>query len=176
MQMFVLWQKLSTQVWWKVKRNIFLIHTDFTVVKWCLSLWIYGWLGRIQWNFITWKRRFIQSLKYADYVLAKRVCKDFEIKNLGEYHDSYAESNTLLLAYVFENFWNMCLEIYDLHPAKFLSTPGLAWQTALKKAKIKLNYLTDIDMLLMLEKGITEGICHSIYWYAKASNKWLSWK
>ena len=55
----------------------------------------------------------------------KRVCKDFEIKNLGEYHDLYVKSNTLLLADVFENFRNMCLEIYELSPVKFLSAPGL---------------------------------------------------
>ena len=65
----------------------------------------------------------------------KRVCKDFEIKNLGEYHDLYVQGNTLLLADVFENFTNMYLEIYELDPAKFLSAPGLAWQAALKKTK-----------------------------------------
>ena len=57
----------------------------------------------------------------------------------------------------------MCLKIYKLDPAKFLSAPGLAWQAALKKTKVKLDRLTDINMLLMVEKGITRGICHSIY-------------
>ena len=85
----------------------------------------------------------------------------------------YVQSNTLLLADVFENFRNMCLEIYELDPAKFLSAPGLAWQAALKKTKVKLDLLTDIDMLLMVEKGIRGGICHSIYRYAKANNKYL---
>ena len=65
----------------------------------------------------------------------KRVCKDFEIKNLGEYHDLYVQSNTLLLADVFENFQNMCYEIYELDPAKFLSAPGLAWRAAVKNTK-----------------------------------------
>ena len=55
----------------------------------------------------------------ADYVHAKRVCKDFEIKNLGEYHDLYAQNDGLLLADVFENFRNMCLKIYKLDPAKY---------------------------------------------------------
>ena len=58
---------------------------------------------------------------------AKRVCQDFEIRNLGEYRDLYAQIDTLLLADVFENFRNMCLEIYELDSAHFLSTPGLAW-------------------------------------------------
>ena len=62
----------------------------------------------------------------ADYAHAKRVCKDFEIKHLGEYQDLYAQRDTLLLADVFENFRNMCREIYELDPAKFLSAPGLA--------------------------------------------------
>ena len=74
----------------------------------------------------------------------KRVCKDFEIKNLGEYHDLYVQNDTLLLADVFENLRNMCLEIYELDPAKFLSAHGLAWQTALKKTKVKLDLLISI--------------------------------
>ena len=86
----------------------------------------------------------------ADYAPAIRVCKDFEVKILGEYHDLYVQSDTLLLADVFENFRNMCLKIYELDPAKFLSAPGLAWQAALKNTKVKLDLLTDIDMLLMV--------------------------
>ena len=75
----------------------------------------------------------------------------------------HVQSNTLLLADVFENFRNMCIKIYDLDPAKFLSAPGLAWQATLKKAKVELYLLTDIDMLLMVEKGIRGGIYHSVY-------------
>ena len=90
----------------------------------------------------------------------KRVFKDFEIKILGEYHDLYLKSDTLLLADVFENFSKMCLNIYQLDPAKFISAPGLAWQAALKKTVVKLELLTDIDMLLMFEKGIRGGTYH----------------
>ena len=75
-----------------------------------------------------------------------------------------------MLVDVFENF-QKCLEIYELDPAKFLSTPGLAWQVALKKTKVKLDLLTDIDRLIMVEKSIRGGICHSIYRYAKVNNK-----
>ena len=57
----------------------------------------------------------------------------------------------------------MSLEIYELDPVRFLSAPGLAWQAALKKTKVKLDPLTDIDMLLMVPKGIKGGICHFIY-------------
>ena len=44
------------------------------------------------------------------WMIRKRVCKDFEINNLGEYHDFHVQSDTLLLADVFENFQNKCLE------------------------------------------------------------------
>ena len=113
----------------------------------------------------------MEDITDVDYAHVKRVCKDFEIKSLGEYYEWYVQSDTLLLADVIENFRNMCINIYKLDPAKFLSAPGLAWQAALEKTKLKLELLTDIDMLLMLEKGIRGGICHSIYQYTKANNK-----
>ena len=78
-----------------------------------------------------------------------------------------------MLADLFENFGKTCLEIYQLDLAKLLSAPGLAWQAALKKTKVKLYLLTDIDMLLMIEKGIKGGIFHSIDWYAKTNNKYM---
>ena len=102
----------------------------------------------------------MEDITDADYAHAKRLCKDFEIKNVGKYHDMYVQSDTLLFADVFENLRN---KLCKLDRAKFLSAPGLAWQTALKKTKVKLDLLTDIDMLLLVEKGIRGGICHSIY-------------
>ena len=71
----------------------------------------------------------------ADQAHAKRVYKDFEINNLDEYYDLYVQSDILLLADVFENFQNMCLEIYELDPAHFLTASGLAFQGALKRQK-----------------------------------------
>ena len=101
----------------------------------------------------------MKDITDSDYTHAKRVCQDFEIKNLRECHDLYVQSNTLLLAGVFENFPNMCLDIYKIDPAKFLSVPGLL---ALNKTKVKLDLLIGIDMLLMVEKGIRRGICIQI--------------
>ena len=83
------------------------------------------------------------------------------------------QSDTLLLADVFESFRNTCLKVYELDPAHFLSLPGLAWQACLKKTNVKLELLTDYDMLLMVEEGIRGGICHSIQRYAKANNKYM---
>ena len=57
----------------------------------------------------------------------------------------------------------MCLKIYHLDPVKFLSAPGLVWQAAFKNTEVKLELLTDIDMLLMVEKRIRGGICHVIH-------------
>ena len=67
----------------------------------------------------------------------------------------------------------MCFEIYQLDPARFLAAPGLAWQGALKQAKVKLDLLTNIDTLLMVKKGIRGGICHAIPWYAKANKTYI---
>ena len=75
----------------------------------------------------------MEDITDADYAHVKRVCKDFETNNLGEYHDLYVQSDTILLADVFENFRNMFLEIYELDPAKFLSVPQLPYQAPLKK-------------------------------------------
>ena len=85
----------------------------------------------------------------------------------------YVQGNTLLLADVFENFRNKCIEIYELEPAHFLSVPGLAWEASLKKTWTKLELLTNIDMLLMIVKGIQGGICHGVHRYAKANNKYI---
>ena len=72
----------------------------------------------------------MEDITDADYPHAKIVCKDFEIKNLGEYHDLNVQSDTLLLPDVFENLRNMCLKIYELDPETFISVHGLAWPGA----------------------------------------------
>ena len=115
----------------------------------------------------------LEDITDKDYAHAQKVFEEFKLKNLGDYHDLYVQSDTLLLADVFENFRNKCIEIYELDPAHFLSAPGLAWQACLKKTKVELELLTDIDMLLMVEKGTRGGICQAIHRYAKANNKYM---
>ena len=85
----------------------------------------------------------------------------------------YVQSDTVLPADVFENFRNLCIKVYELDPAHFLSALRLAWQACLKKTEVKLKLLTDVDMLLIVEKGIRGGICPAINRYAKANNKYL---
>ena len=113
----------------------------------------------------------IKSITDVDCRHAKGVIKEFNIKYLGEYHDLSVQSDTLLLADIFENFRNKCIEIYEVDPAHFLLAPKLAWQVCFKKIGVKIEILTDINMLLMVEKGIKGGICHAIHNYAKANNK-----
>ena len=93
----------------------------------------------------------------GDYAHAQKVWSTFNIKNLGEYHDLYVQSDTALLADVFENFRDKCTEKYELDPAHFLSVPGLGWKACLKKTNVELKLLTDNDMLSMFEEGIRGG-------------------
>ena len=115
----------------------------------------------------------MDEISDIDYRHAEKVFDKFCIKNLREYHDLYVHSDTLLLADVFENFRDTCIKVYGLDPAYFLSAPGLAWQACLRKTGVKLELLKDVDMLLMIEKGIRGGICHSIHRHAKANNKYM---
>ena len=78
-----------------------------------------------------------EGISNEDYAHAQKVGEIFEIKDRGEYHDLYVQSDTSLLADVFKNFSNKCIEIYELDPAYFLSTPGLSWQACLKKTGVK---------------------------------------
>ena len=115
----------------------------------------------------------MENIDDIDYRHGNNVFKNFKLKNLGEYHDLYVKNDSLLLADVFENFRNMCIKVYELDPGHFLSLPGLAWQACPKKPIVKLELLTDYDMLLMVEEGIRDGICHSIHRYAEANNKYM---
>ena len=115
----------------------------------------------------------MEDIDDIDYRHGNNVFKSFKLENLGDYHDLYVQSDTLLLADVFENFRDMGIKEYELDPAHFLSLPGLAWQACLKKTNIELELLTDYDMLLMVEEGIRGGIYHSIHRYAKTNNKYM---
>ena len=115
----------------------------------------------------------MEDISDIDYRHANNVFKVFKLENLGNYHDLYVQSDTLLLADVFNNFRNMCIKEYEFDPAHFLLLPGLAWQACLKKTNIEFELLTDYDMLIMVEEGIRGGICHSMHRYAKANNKYI---
>ena len=87
-----------------------------------------------------------EGISDYDYEHARKVWDVFEIKNVGEYHNLYVQTDTLLIA-VFENFRNKCIKTYELDPLNFVSAPSLDWQACLKKTSIELELLTDIDKL-----------------------------
>ena len=115
----------------------------------------------------------LEDISDKDYLHAQKVWDVFEIRNLGEYHDLYVQTDSSLLVDLFEKFRDTCIEIYGLDPSHFLSAPGLAWQACLKKTEVKLELLTDYQMLLMIEEGIRGGMCQSIHKYATANNKYM---
>ena len=83
----------------------------------------------------------MEDITDVDYRHAKKVFKNFNNKSLSDYHDFYAQSDTLLLADVFENFRNKCIEIYEhfLTFSHFLSALGLVWQACLKQERSKIR-------------------------------------
>ena len=93
----------------------------------------------------------MEDIDDIDYRHGNNVFNEFKLNNLGDYHDLYVQSDTLLLADVFENFRDMCLKEYELDPAHFLLLPELAWQACLKRTNIELELLTNYGMLLMVE-------------------------
>ena len=115
----------------------------------------------------------MSSISQEDYQHAQRVWKEFGIHNLGDYHDLYLRTDVVLLANVYEAFRDTCLKHYKLDPVHFYTSSGLAWKACLKCTGIKLELLTDPDMLLMFEQGIRGGITQAVRKYASANNKYV---
>ena len=114
-----------------------------------------------------------EKVSDENYQRAQRVWEEFEIKNMGEFHDLYLLSDVLLLADVMESFRKLCEKHYELDPAHFFTTPGLAWDAMLKMTKVELELLGDVDQLLMIEKGIRGGNSNVFKRFARANNKFM---
>ena len=115
----------------------------------------------------------MSGINEVEYRHAQNVWNEFKLKNMGDYHDLYLETDVVLLANVFESFRKVCLENYALDPAHFYTTPGLAWKACLKKTGVNLELLKDPDMLLMFERGIRGGITQSVHRWAIANNPFM---
>ena len=114
-----------------------------------------------------------EGITDEDYKHALNVWDVFNMKTFLDYHELYNETDVLLLADVFENFRNICLDNYELDPAHYFTAPGLAWDACLKKTGVKLELFSDVDMLLMVERGIRGGISMISNRYGEANNKYM---
>ena len=106
-----------------------------------------------------------------DYEHAQNVFKEY-CTDMSHYHDLYVQADTILLSDVFEKFRENWIEIYGLDLSYFYSAPRLPMQACLKNTEVKLKLLTDIDTLLIIEKGIRGRMCQSTHRYVKANNKY----
>ena len=115
----------------------------------------------------------ISGISEKDHSHACKVWNEFDLKNMGDYHDLYLKTDVILLANVFESFRKVCLDNYGLDPAHFYTAPGLAWKACLKKTGVNLELLKDPDMLLMFECDIRGGITQSVHKWANANNPYM---
>ena len=114
-----------------------------------------------------------EHISEKDYNHAKEVWNAFRIKDMGEYHDLYLQSDILLLTDVFENFRNTCMQYYGLDPCHYFTSPGLSWDAMLKMTKVKLELMTYINMYQFIEKGMCGGVSYIANRYGKANNKYM---
>ena len=114
-----------------------------------------------------------QHITHEQYDHAQTVWNTFDLKTMGDYHDLYLKSDTLLLADIFENFRKTCLQYYKLDPCHYFSSPGLSWDAMLKMTKIKLELITDIDMFQFIEKGLRGGTSYIANRFSEANNKYM---
>ena len=95
-----------------------------------------------------------EDISDYDFEFYKEICIRFKIKTLGEYHDLYLKSDVLRLSDVFENFIETCFQYYKLDPRHYYSAPAFSLNACLKMTVIELELISDVDMYLMIEKGL----------------------
>ena len=99
-----------------------------------------------------------KEISEIDYTHAQRVFNHFYMTHLGDYHNFYLLSDVLLVANMFENFRDVCLQHYGLDPAHNYTSSDLSWQVALNMTDVELDLLTDIDQHLFIEERIRGGV------------------
>jgi len=96
------------------------------------------------------------TISKDNYAHAIKLWQRFSIRTLGEYSDLYLKTDLLLLADIFENFRDSCIASYELNPA-YYTLPGFTWDAMLKYTGINFELLTDIDMVIFVERDVRGG-------------------
>ncbi|XP_077260838.1 uncharacterized protein LOC143896720 [Temnothorax americanus] len=112
-----------------------------------------------------------ETASESDYEHATRVWRRFRVRDLGEYSDLYLKTDVLLLADIFKNFRDACSASYGLDPAHYYTLPGYTWDAMLRHTGVRFELLTDIDMVLFVERGIRGGLSQCSLRYARANNR-----
>ena len=112
-------------------------------------------------------------LSDKDYLMCKKTWNEFNMKNIGDYHDHYLKKDVLLLADVFEKFIDTCLKLYRLDSCYYFSSSGSSWDAMLKMTGMRLEKIVNINLYLFIKKGLREGISYIAKRYAKAYNKYM---
>ena len=113
------------------------------------------------------------SQRDKDYLTRNKIWNEFNMKNMGDYHDHYLVKYVLLLADAFKKFIETCLKFYKLDPCNYFSSLGLSWEAMLKITGVKLEKILDIHMFLFIEKGLRGGISYIAKRYSEANNKYM---
>ncbi|XP_067203768.1 uncharacterized protein [Linepithema humile] len=114
-----------------------------------------------------------ETVSESDYAHATNVWQTFSIEDLGQYSDLYLKTDVLLLTDIFQNFRNMSIKSYGLDPAHYYTLPGYTWDAMMKYTRVKFELLTDIDIVLFVERGIRGGLSQCSNRYAAANNKYM---
>lgn len=109
-----------------------------------------------------------------DYAKAKIVWDSLKCETFRDYHDIYLKTDVLLLADVFENFRDVCMDNYGLDPCHYITAPSIAWDAALKMTKVELQLFSDYEMYMFVERAMRGGNSMIAHRYAKANNKYMS--
>ncbi|CAB0041192.1 unnamed protein product [Trichogramma brassicae] len=162
----------------EVRIKIMMMHKSIFSQKRSVSIRVHLIARKLQETALPPPEQFYSSLTDSDistkdYDDAKQVWDSFKISNLGEYSDLYLKTDVLLLVEVFENFRKTCHEAYELDPAHYYTLPGYSWDAMLLYTQVELELLTDVDMLLFVEKGIRGGVSQCCSRFSEANNRYM---